>query len=790
MKRRNFVLASLLACSLALLVLYAALPRVAAWVLQSLLQRQGYAQVIIRLGYPGWRALHVPLFSFQKPMTEETLTATIQDARVEYDLRTLLAGRVQRILLASVSMAWHGQRAAHGQPCAPATTPTTTPSLLAGLPMAHLARPVPVLPFHTLVIAHGQVFRECATGPLRNVRFSGTLSTDSTTTNGTLVLQGTEGPPYRLDVTVPGPGQADMVLQTEPPASTPIITVQSQLTPEADRLRLAGQARADVARLTPFLAVWMRAGAAVQQSTGTLEATWDSTAPRYGASGITGTYRLSGAVHKLPASISPVQEAQWDLPGTFVLNYPHLRGTVQAHSAVQIMEGRLADMTLPRGAMELTQDLAFRLHLETGQWTSGPAQVVFQMPHARWQDTAVTLTQGRGTLHEAHGTGDHWQGKGELHLTGLSVQHHKASMPATDWRLGIVADNTALHLDVTGTAFDQAVTFGSTLESGWTESAGTVQFHLGPLEFDPVRLPLRNILPPGAPPLDVTAGRLSAQGALTWGATPTSGQAGRVLYSGKVTLNVQQLSGTYQGMAARGVTTTLPLHVSNAAIALPEATTVTVDAVQAGIDITAVAFTVEGAWRLPASTGGVALQQIRAALLGGQASSAGLRLDTAQPHQMFTVTVEHIDLHSLFQLEQHKGLQGTGLLDGILPVVLTPAGVQVRDGRLTARPPGGVIRYVPAADATPAITQADPQLYSLMQALSNFHYNLLEIGVEYAADGTLMLKARIEGHNPDWQQGRPVHFNLTLEENIPALLKSLQIVQGLQQSIEQRFQPR
>jgi hypothetical protein len=64
-----------------------------------------------------------------------------------------------------------------------------------------------------------------------------------------------------------------------------------------------------------------------------------------------------------------------------------------------------------------------------------------------------------------------------------------------------------------------------------------------------------------------------------------------------------------------------------------------------------------------------------------------------------------------------------------------------------------------------------------LQALSDFHDNVLKIGVQYEEEGTLNLTARAEGQNPDWQHGRPVHFNLNVQENIPALLKSLRIVQ-------------
>jgi hypothetical protein len=165
-------------------------------------------------------------------------------------------------------------------------------------------------------------------------------------------------------------------------------------------------------------------------------------------------------------------------------------------------------------------------------------------------------------------------------------------------------------------------------------------------------------------------------------------------------------------------------------------------------------------------------------------------LDIAHPDQTFTVKVEQLDLQQLLHLEQQKGIEGTGVLDGVIPVILTPTGVQVQDGILEARPPGGMLRYQPVSETTQEVAPADSQLSLVLQALSNFHYNTLRLGIQYEEDGTLKLTARLEGQNPDWQQGRPVHFNLTVQENVPALLKSLRVVQGIEHSLQEHLQRR
>ena len=118
---------------------------------------------------------------------------------------------------------------------------------------------------------------------------------------------------------------------------------------------------------------------------------------------------------------------------------------------------------------------------------------------------------------------------------------------------------------------------------------------------------------------------------------------------------------------------------------------------------------------------------------------------------------------------------------------MTSQGVTVKDGNFEARPPGGVIRYAATPEAALAVTQANANMQIVLQALSNFHYNVLQVGAQYTETGTLHLRARLEGKNPDQKNIPPIHFNLTVQENIPALLKSLRLVNQLEDSVRNRI---
>ena len=91
MRRRRVLLWVVLACLLAPVALYALLPTAAVVGLKYFLHRQGYYHVTMQLGYPGWHTLHVPVLSFQKDLDGESLSVTVQDSRLEYDVWALFS---------------------------------------------------------------------------------------------------------------------------------------------------------------------------------------------------------------------------------------------------------------------------------------------------------------------------------------------------------------------------------------------------------------------------------------------------------------------------------------------------------------------------------------------------------------------------------------------------------------------------------------------------------------------------------------------------------------------------
>ena len=151
-----------------------------------------------------------------------------------------------------------------------------------------------------------------------------------------------------------------------------------------------------------------------------------------------------------------------------------------------------------------------------------------------------------------------------------------------------------------------------------------------------------------------------------------------------------------------------------------------------------------------------------------------------------TLQVEGIDLTRILEIHPVEGLMGKGVIDGFLPLYWGPEGFYVGGGHLEARNPGGMLRY--GSSEAAALAQRNPTLKLVLDALADFHYNILRAGVEYQKDGTLNLALRLEGANPAFEGGRTILLDLNLEENIPALLASLQLGNRISDTIRKRIE--
>jgi hypothetical protein len=222
-------------------------------------------------------------------------------------------------------------------------------------------------------------------------------------------------------------------------------------------------------------------------------------------------------------------------------------------------------------------------------------------------------------------------------------------------------------------------------------------------------------------------------------------------------------------------------------IVMTQPSSISVAAIQSGVDVANLVASYQIRWKLTDDLPIVDVRDFQCEVFGGTLSNPGPVVDLAKPPVTTTFFLRNLDLAKVLSLEQQKGLQGTGTLNGTLPVTITSGGIVVKDGVIEAQPPGGTIRYASTTDSSKILSESDRQFQLVAQALNNFQYSLLRVGVKYGETGMLDLNARLEGRNPDLRNTPPIHFNLTVQEHVPTLFKSLRLVEDIHGTIEKKY---
>lgn len=172
--------------------------------------------------------------------------------------------------------------------------------------------------------------------------------------------------------------------------------------------------------------------------------------------------------------------------------------------------------------------------------------------------------------------------------------------------------------------------------------------------------------------------------------------------------------------------------------------------------------------------------------LGGSIASDDFRFDLTEASGSALIQLQQLELLQILSLEDEE-FHSEGKLIGTIPVTIEQGNVIVKNGTVETVAPGGLLQYNPS-ESVLKLAESSPQMATVLTTLKNFHYDSLDAELNFGSDGILRMATSLKGHNPDYEQGREIHFNLTIEEDIMALLKSLQLSDRLTQQIENRMQ--
>ncbi|MGM0570520.1 MAG: intermembrane phospholipid transport protein YdbH family protein [Pseudomonadota bacterium] len=187
-------------------------------------------------------------------------------------------------------------------------------------------------------------------------------------------------------------------------------------------------------------------------------------------------------------------------------------------------------------------------------------------------------------------------------------------------------------------------------------------------------------------------------------------------------------------------------------------------------------------------TGQLVLDRAEAGFSGGTLSIAPQSWQLERMPVRVPVTVQGLQLSDLMDLYPTEGLAGEGTLEGELPLIISDRGIRIERGQLSALPPGGRLQL--PADKLQAMAASNEAMALVTRAMEDFHYERLESGISYSEDGTLVLDLQLRGNSPGVDSDRPVVLNINLEEDIPALLTSLQLSGRVNEAVTERVRER
>lgn len=371
-----------------------------------------------------------------------------------------------------------------------------------------------------------------------------------------------------------------------------------------------------------------------------------------------------------------------------------------------------------------------------------------------------------------------WRAEGPLELRLSRLEHPLLLAQGWRWSGQLKAGSTALNANGS-LSNDAGLTMELNLEQRWN---GPLQVG-GKLQEIFLRAgnPIAGSLVTWPASLELSSGRLSGEGKLTL-------PAGNGKPTANLTLEARGLAGIFDRSEISGLDARVTARLQRDRLRL-DISELRLAELNPGFTFGPLLWRghYEAAIDQPAK-GRLTWQIAETQILGGRFWLPAGALDLAAPQQRLSARLEGVQLGDVLAAYPTEGLSGSGVIDGSFDVQRSAEGLSVRDGKLAARAPGGVLRF--RSPKIEALGQANPAMKIVTEALHDFHYDLLTSDVRYDENGKLNLGLRLNGHNPALEGGRPINFSINLEEDIPALLTSLQLSDRVSETIQRRVQER
>jgi len=246
---------------------------------------------------------------------------------------------------------------------------------------------------------------------------------------------------------------------------------------------------------------------------------------------------------------------------------------------------------------------------------------------------------------------------------------------------------------------------------------------------------------------------------------------------GTVRVDLNDVSSASESVTFEGLNATIELNETGATL---QDQTISIDRLDVGLELTegSVRYRIKPGWN-------VEIESTSWKFAGGKLTTVG-KIDSRAKNRESSIHVENVDLAEFIKLVNLEGLSGSGRLKGEIPIAHAGGEIEIRNAVLRSHGKTGVIRYRPDP-GTANIAAADDQFATTLKVLKNFHYERLEIEINGPALGEVEIVIRLAGANPDYMDGHPVDFNLSLNSRLSDLLRTGIRIYRIPEEIEKRL---
>jgi hypothetical protein len=301
-----------------------------------------------------------------------------------------------------------------------------------------------------------------------------------------------------------------------------------------------------------------------------------------------------------------------------------------------------------------------------------------------------------------------------------------------------------------------------------SDAAGKARLHLHAIDFKPDGLQPATLFPTLSGLLTETSGSIEMKGSVDWNADGMRGT---------VEVAASDMSATSEFATIEHLNGIIELNENGATL---RDQTASVGRLDFGLELT------DGLIRYQLKPGGIAtIESTSWKFAGGELTTHG-RINQQSENWETLILVKGVDLAKLIELVNLDGLSGSGTLGGELPIALVGEEIEIRNAVISSSGEAGIIQYHPDPGMS-NIAAADPQFATTLAVLENFHYEQLQIEVSGSATGDVVILIHLAGSNPEYRDGHPIEFNLSLDARLSDLLRTGMRVYRMPERIEEKL---